>query len=217
MNQPWVPFVTALVYGCAAFLAIRFASYLCDGIVPFEDGPKPGRPPEIALVLGAMLMGALLAFHGFVLPLLGLVVPEWQILEMLIGLVLATALVACTYTDIRSGIVPDLFTLVPLGLIVLLFVLLQVYWSPISAVLIATPFVVAAILSKGRGMGWGDVKLIALGGAVLGLQTAVFAAAAACLSAVLVAYARRKRTEPIAFAPYLAGAIALATTFKIFP
>jgi hypothetical protein len=45
----------------------------------------------------------------------------------------------------------------------------------------------------------------------------MLAFAGACLVAVFVAAIRKRRTEPIAFAPYLAGAIAAAIAFPLFP
>jgi len=63
-------------------------------------------------------------------------------------------------------------------------------------------------------MGWGDVKLAALGGAVLGVQTAILAAAGACLIATFVnVLQKRDKAQPIAFAPYLSSAIALGLLF----
>ena len=54
------------------------------------------------------------------------------------------------------------------------------------------------------------MKLAALGGAVLGAESATLALALACIVAALVAFARRQTRVPIAFAPYLAAAIAIA-------
>jgi prepilin signal peptidase PulO-like enzyme (type II secretory pathway) len=60
-------------------------------------------------------------------------------------------------------------------------------------------------------LGWGDVKLAALGGAVLGAQVSVLVFAVASLAAVIVSRFRGvDKNEPIAFAPYLAAAIGVA-------
>jgi prepilin signal peptidase PulO-like enzyme (type II secretory pathway) len=80
------------------------------------------------------------------------------------------------------------------------------YWPAFWAVAVFLPFAAASLISKGRGMGWGDTKLAALGGAMLG-DAALIAYCAACLGAVAVAYLRKKHTEPIAFGPYLAASI----------
>ena len=61
-------------------------------------------------------------------------------------------------------------------------------------------------------MGWGDVKLAALGGVALGWQPMIPFFAIACLVAAAIALFRRRKNEPIAFAPYLAGAIGVALT-----
>ncbi len=204
MSGWWtIPLIGAL-FGCAAFLAIQLSASICSKITPFEDGPKPGNPPTAWLIGGAVVAGAVMALRGADLPQLGL------------AALLIVSLVASWYSDVRVGIVPDYFTLVPLGALLLL-ALLGHQWSTFAATAaVAIPFAAAAYLSKGRGMGWGDVKLVALGGAALGLQTAVFAFAGACLIAVVIAVLRKRRHEPIALAPYLASAIGVALTFNFF-
>lgn len=205
MHAWWMAPLVGLLYGCAAYLGLQCSASICEKIVPFDDGPRPGKPPTIALIGGAAIVGGLLAARG--LPLLALAVFA----------VLVVSLVACWYSDVRCGIVPDSFTLVPLVL-VLGVALLERNVSPIvSAVIVFLPFAGAALLSKGRGMGWGDVKLVALGAAVLGLQISVVAFSGACLVAVALAMVRRRRHEPIAFVPYLAGSIAVALTFPVSP
>jgi prepilin signal peptidase PulO-like enzyme (type II secretory pathway) len=56
-------------------------------------------------------------------------------------------------------------------------------------------------------MGWGDVKLAALGGALVGMAGITLAAGAASLIVVLLSVARRRPRQPIAFGPYLAASI----------
>jgi prepilin signal peptidase PulO-like enzyme (type II secretory pathway) len=111
---------------------------------------------------------------------------------------------------VRYGIVPDVFTLVPLLIVVGAGLLNGDPWPLISAFIAFVPFACLAIVSKGVGMGWGDVKLAALGGAVLGGETALLAFAIGAVVAVLWAYRRGRQKQVIAFAPFLAGAIAIA-------
>ena len=205
MNAWWFAPLVGLFYGCAASLGLRWSASLCDEIVPFEDGPRPGKPPTIALIVGATIVGAILASRG--LPVLGLAVFA----------VLVVSLVACWYSDVRCGIVPDSFTLLPLVLVLGIALVERNPMPVVSAVVVLVPFAGAAFLSKGLGMGWGDVKLVALGAAALGIRNSVLAFSAACLVAVAIAMIRRRRNEPIAFVPYLAGSITVALTFPVFP
>ena len=200
----WVVAMVAVVFGCIGFLAIELSALVCKSIVPFDDGPTPGRPPRIALIVGAACVGGLLTSQ------LGLG------MELLIPAIVIVALVASWYADVLCGIIPDYFTLVPLAIIVVLRAIAMDWKSLIVTLAVTLCFGAAAYFSKGRGMGWGDVKLVALGAVVLG-DRSLLAFAAACLAAVIVAAVRRRRHEPIAFAPYLASAIALALTLPIFP
>ena len=61
----------------------------------------------------------------------------------------------------------------------------------------------------GIGLGWGDVKMAMLGGPLIGLQHALMAFALGCLAAVVIARVRKVAHQPVAFAPYMASAIAL--------
>jgi prepilin signal peptidase PulO-like enzyme (type II secretory pathway) len=177
-----------------ALLGITFA----DRLESLPGAPPPERAPIPLLVLACALIGAFVTVHAFSPP------------QLVVIAIVCLALVAIWIVDARRGIIPDVFTLGPLG-IILLVAVWQHQWSFfISAAIPFVPFAVAAFLSKGRGMGWGDVKLVALGGAVLGAQWAIIAFAAACLAAVAVCYARGRRKGPIAFAPYLTAAIGAA-------
>ncbi len=200
----WVVAIVAMVFGCIGFLAMELSAFVCRSIEPFDDGPPPGRPPRILLVVGSACVGAVLTAK------LGLG------LELIVPAIVVVALVASWYADALCGIIPDYFTLVPLAILVVLRLLAGDWMSLLVMIAVTLCFAVAAFMSKGRGMGWGDVKLVALGAVVLG-DRSLLAFAAACLAAVIVAAIRRRRTQPIAFAPYLASAIALALTLPIFP
>jgi len=214
MNPGWIVAVTAAVFGCAAYFGTQSGAWAAARIVPFEDGPAPGRPNAILLIAGGALVGGLMASAG---PenryLLGAVPQPFDQLQLLAFAAIAYGLVACWYTDVRTGIVPDLFTLGPLAFAILVALLTRDVAHVSSMLLVTVPFAAAALFSRGRGMGWGDVKLVALGGATLGFFGAALAFSAACLVATGVAFARRRRSQPIAFAPYLIGSIATALAF----
>jgi prepilin signal peptidase PulO-like enzyme (type II secretory pathway) len=194
--------IVALVFGSAAYLVLELAKSMCEKIVPYADGPMA-------------CVGFGLANRGASIPVLGFELP------------LCAALVACWYCDVKVGILPDVFTLWPLGFYVLLAVFSNVapwnnashYSTVISTVVailvVALPFAVLAKITKGRGMGWGDVKLAALGGAILGMMPAVAAFATASFVAVVVALIRGKKTELIAFGPYLVGGIGFFMIFGL--
>jgi len=50
MNPWWVVLVATIVFGCVAFLSIQMSAWVCKDVVPFDDGPKPGRPPVTLLI-----------------------------------------------------------------------------------------------------------------------------------------------------------------------
>ena len=197
--------VFAIVFGALGMSATMIARSVCANIVPFDDGPKPGTPPVTWLVIGSALLGASLGWR------------DADPGHLALGAIVCFALTACWYCDVARGIVPDVFTLVPLAAILVAAAFTGEWWHAIAAFVPLVPFAGAALVSKGRGMGWGDAKLAALGGAVLGIGTSILAFAAACLAAVAIAALRGRRTEPIAFAPYLAGSVGLAVLFGMMP
>jgi prepilin signal peptidase PulO-like enzyme (type II secretory pathway) len=196
--------VGALIFGAAALLAVFCADLICGRIEPFADGPPPSSPRPVVIVLLMASVGAFVALHGFAASVLA------------VGAVAAFALTGCWYCDLARGIVPDFFTLFPLGCLGL-FAATQGEWRVlISAAVPFVPFALAAIFSRGRGMGWGDAKLVALGGAVLGAQSALVAFAVACLAAGLISRVLGRRGTPIAFAPYLVVTAALTLAFGAY-
>lgn len=185
-----------------AFAAFAYAGALAAltywAAVPHLDGsPQPQSPPVTILVCAAGIIGAVCAVHGAPTGTLAIV-----------GAMVAV-LTAIWCVDITRGIVPDALTLVPLAALVVAGLLTGRWYVVLAAAVPAIPFAIMAWRTKGLGLGWGDVKLVALGGALLGMQTAILAFALAAVGAILVARIRRQTTEPLAFGPYLVTAIAL--------
>jgi prepilin signal peptidase PulO-like enzyme (type II secretory pathway) len=192
-------FFFAMAGVVGALLGVTFA----DRLESLEDGPPPQQTPVPLLIAGCALIGALVTVHAF---------SQAQVVMLAI---VCVALVAIWIVDARRGIVPDVFTIGPLAIIFLVAIWQHEWQFFASAAIPFVPFAAAAFLSKGRGMGWGDVKLVALGGAVLGAQWAIVAFAAACLAAVAICYFRGRQRGPIAFAPYLTAAIGAAIPMAV--
>jgi len=190
--------VGLLIFGATALLAVVLAEMICARTEGFADGPARSTPRPWLIVGVMAIVGAFVAVHGFAASVLA------------VGALAAFALAGCWYCDLARGIVPDFFTLLPLGCLGA-FAAVEGEWSVVlSAAIPFVPFAVAAMLSRGRGMGWGDAKLVALGGAVLGAQTSLIAFALACFAATIVARLNGRRGTPVAFAPYLVVAVAVA-------
>jgi prepilin signal peptidase PulO-like enzyme (type II secretory pathway) len=193
----------ALFFAAAGYVGALLGITFADHLQSLPDGPPPQNAPIAVLIAGCAAIGAVVSTHITSPPNI-----------LLIALV-CVALVAIYIIDARRGIVPDVFTIGPLA-IMLLIALWQHEWQLLVAVAVPfVPFAVAAILSRGRGMGWGDVKLVALGGAILGARISILAFAGACIAAVAINYMRGNKRGAIAFAPYLASAIGLAIPIGI--
>jgi prepilin signal peptidase PulO-like enzyme (type II secretory pathway) len=187
------------LFATLAYLGTVLGRLVTDDARSFADGPPPGRPAIWLIVCVAALAGIGVGVRGVTVPELGM------------ASMLTIALAGICYADIRCGLIPDVFTLAPLAAVLAGDLLLHQWSAPIAVALVAAPFGIAAKFSQGRGMGWGDVKLVALGAAVLGAQPALLAFSGACFAAVAVALVRRRREpvpSPIAFAPYLVCCIA---------
>ena len=184
-------------FGSAAALGLYAAWLICSGIESLPDGPPSGNP-RIPYVIGTCaLLGAIAGARGMPFMMLAIFCLVCAILS------------AIWYADIVRGIVPDVFTLLPLAAIGIAAGLSGRWEVLFSALIPMIPFAVVAWMTKGRGMGWGDVKLAGLGGALLGMQNAVLAFALASVVAIVVSRFRSDRTRPIAFGPYLVAGIAV--------
>ena len=193
-----------VAFAGAAALGLAAARGVCGSVAEsLPGGPPPGIVPQRMLVIGAAVLGAIAAYRGLPLPGLAIV---WLACGLL------TAIWA---SDVLRGIIPDMFTIVPLGAILLAAALAGHWEVPVAAVVPALPFAFLAWRSGGLGLGWGDVKLAMLGGPLIGMQYALMAFALGCLVAVAVARIRKVSHQPVAFAPYLASSIALPLALVI--
>ncbi len=187
----------ALLYACAGVVATLIASVLIPRLPMLEESPRGRTLPLWLLPAAYAVLGVVVLFGHASVEQLGIIA------------VLCIPLGAIIIVDMAKGLIPDLLTVVPM-VVLLVWNGMHGPWLPmlVGAAVPFAAFALSAALSKGRGMGWGDAKLAAFGGAILGLAPSLIAFALASLVAVAVAMiAKRAATEPIAFGPYMVAAI----------
>jgi prepilin signal peptidase PulO-like enzyme (type II secretory pathway) len=182
-------FVTAIAFAAFSYAGALAAMTYWATIPPLEGSPEPQQPPIVLLVGAAAVIGGLCAFHG---------APP-QTLAIVAATVGVLAAIWCV--DVTRGIVPDALTLVPLVALLIAGLLTGRWYVLLASAVPAIPFA--------------DVKLVALGGALLGMQTAILAFALAAIAAIVVARVQRRTSEPLAFGPYLVAAIAVPLTMTV--
>jgi prepilin signal peptidase PulO-like enzyme (type II secretory pathway) len=188
--------IATVAFAVAAWAGALLADVLSKNFQPHDDGPTPVVFPRWPFPAAGALIGLASALH------------DPAPLHLAVVGVVLVALAACTACDLRCGMLPDICTLGPLALIIGLAAY-QHNWAPsLAASFIGIPFAAAALFSRGRAMGWGDVKLAALGGALLGAPGATLAVTFAAVAAYLIAWHTDSLRRPIAFGPYLAVSIA---------
>jgi prepilin signal peptidase PulO-like enzyme (type II secretory pathway) len=201
--------VTALaslaMLASAALAGVLLAQVLAQRIKRFDDGPEPRDLNPLWALAVVLALGLVLLFRH---------TPPLQFFYVALA---SVPLVTAWYVDAKTGIVPDWCTLLPLA-VVLAVVIRSGHWvSLFSAFVVFVPFAISALFSRGRGMGWGDVKLATFCSSLVGMMVALPAFAVACLVATFAAYRRDGGKRPIAFGPYLVVATfaAMAVTVSV--
>jgi prepilin signal peptidase PulO-like enzyme (type II secretory pathway) len=193
-----VPVLGGAAFGASAWFGMLLGEAISGGREPSPEGPATVAPPAVLFAACGAVTGASIVMHGFA-PL--------QVITLAI---LVLALAAAAAANLSGGIVPDAVTLVPLAAILLSSVLQARYAPLLSAVLITFPLALVAALSPGRGLSWGDVKLGALGAAILGASGVLVAFIAAAFTAFVASRLAPSAGKPIALAPYIVLGIAVA-------
>ena len=169
---------------------------------------KPIQDHPIVEVVTALAFG-LSAFTLYPVPLerMGLLV---------LWLVMVVLLVALAAFDARWMILPDKLML-PLGVVAAVYTAAAAWqtgsWPVLtgavgSAVVAGGGFMLLTVVSRGRAMGGGDIKLAFVMGLMLGVQATALAMlvafnVAAAVGIGLIAAKRRRRRDQIPFGPFL--------------
>lgn len=159
----------------------------------------PGRYPLTELGLGGLYVGTFFALGAD------------DLAQLALGLVLCTVLVAITITDLELRLIPN--KIVAAGALAGTAIVLAGDAASIPERLIAAAAAGGALflvaLAYPRGMGMGDVKLVAMLGLFLGRAVAPallvgFAAGALVGLAMIARHGSEARKQGIPFGPFLA-------------
>lgn len=171
------------------------------------EQPIPFRYPLVEMICGSFALCTFLKF-GFSF-------------ECLIYFVFITSLVIITFIDIDHQIIPDIITLpgIPISFLASFVLPSLTYKESLLGLLAGGGSLLIVgwiyyLIKKVEGMGGGDIKLLAMIGAILGWKGVVFTIFIASLTGTLVGIIIMMRTEkdmkvPVPFGPFLSiGAIA---------
>jgi len=191
----------------------------CDTLIPFYDNIPlfsylwlkgrcrrcevkiSMRYPMVELLGGLFALGTYLRF--------GLTI------ETLIYYVFIAALLVVTFIDLDHRIIPDVITLpgIPICFAASFALPNIIYKDALLGILIGggSLFLVAwvySILTKKEGMGGGDIKLLAMMGAIVGWQGVLFTIFVASLVGTLAGFAvmlqsRKGMKQAVPFGPFL--------------
>ncbi len=169
---------------------------------------------------------------GVIFVLIVFVFPPYTEVEAVttvLYLVATCLLLVMTVYDIKHKILPDRFVFAFDAIaLAALFVggaswwHLPDFWALIAGPLLAAPFALIWVVSRGRWMGLGDAKLalgigwiLGISGGINAVVLAFWMAAAFSLAWLYATYKRFKRGTEIPFGPYLILGMYLVLLFKI--
>ncbi len=132
--------------------------------------------------------------------------------ETIFSLFIVSSLIVVFFTDLKYGIIPDKI-IYPAIVISLLFIILNTKYLILNTSLSALGaflfFLLLFLITRGRGMGFGDVKLVFLMGLFLGFPKIIIALylaflTGALVSIILVIWGKKKlKGGTVPFGPFL--------------
>lgn len=133
-------------------------------------------------------------------------------LHLVLSLVIITFLVFSTVFDLKYMILPDFSTVILIGCSVILVFLGAIHESPLHLVIAAVSSFsflgLLNLITEGKGMGWGDVKLAGFMGLFLGIKMVIVAFYVAFITGAFVGLAlmiskKANRKTLVPFGPFL--------------
>lgn len=189
-----------------SFIVLRSRCRHCKTVIPWEY-------PAVELITGALFVWwYLVGFTFFQLSTQPL-----NIIQPLFWLTVGILFVVVVFTDITYMIIPDsaVVILTVTSLFYRLFLVTlgvmqtrDLFFSLLTALMASLALLGLAIITKGRGMGLGDVKLVFPLGIILGFPLFLVSFFVSCIVGALVGMGamwmkKKKVTGVIPFGPFL--------------
>lgn len=140
---------------------------------------------------------------------------------LLFSIFIVSCLIVIFFADLQSGIIPDKIVYPAIVVIALFQLITQFLLFPLymySAIGAGGFFLLLFLLTKGKGMGFGDVKFAVLMGLVLGFPGIVYSLyiaflTGATLSLILILWKQKTLKSTIPFGPFLVFATLIVLLF----
>ncbi|WP_258359258.1 prepilin peptidase [Moorella sulfitireducens] len=168
--------------------------------------PISPRYPIVELVTGVVFTTL---FYNFGL--------SWILAKYLF---LSAVLVAASFIDLEHYLIPDSLVVTGAcgGILLSLLARDVGFWAALGGIAAAAGFLLLVAVISNGGMGGGDVKLAGMVGLYLGLPLAAVALFLSLITGglagvCLLVSGRKKRQDPLPFAPYIAAGGLLALLF----
>ncbi len=141
-------------------------------------------------------------------------------LEFIFYVLLSIILVSIFSIDLTHQIIPDELVLAGIIIFLLFPIYNSLYTNFLAGFLAASFLLVLHLITKGKGMGLGDVKLAILGGMIVGLNNVFYWLALAFLTGavvgcILILAQKAGFKSKIAFGPFLILALLYEIFFQI--
>jgi len=159
---------------------------------------------SIEYLIVEMVMGVLAAL------IVGQNLPSWSILNVGYQLFFAAVLVTVFLTDLKEMLIPDRIILpaIVIGFFFKFLIGVSFFGSVVSAILIGGFFLGLVVITRGKGMGGGDIKLGAFMGLSLGFPNGILAVMLGFLTGAVFAIGailmgKKHFGESLPFGPFL--------------
>lgn len=138
-------------------------------------------------------------------------IPAYSLIEHIIYLGVVSCLIVIFLADVKYQIIPDQI-LVALGVLSLWFMRLNIVDHILGAAFLGSCFYMLYFLTKGKGLGFGDVKFAIVIGLLLGVRDGFLSIylsfmIGGIIALVLLLLKTKKMKSKIAFGPFMIGGV----------